>query len=198
MKAIAHILEDFGAPRAIQAPGLSEEELETIRLEAFENGYKAGWDDAARAARDEQGHIAADLARNLQDLSFTYHEAHGHVLSAVKPLLEDIVGKLLPESMGDSLALRIIDQLQELARARATVEVEILVAPDNLPVLESLTEQDFGFPVAIRGDDTLSEGQVFLRFSEEETQIDLGEVSDGIRNALAGFFAQQERKEDHG
>ncbi|WP_010141302.1 FliH/SctL family protein [Oceanicola sp. S124] len=198
MKAITHILEDFGAPRVVQSPGLSEEELETIRLEAFENGYKAGWDDAARAARDEQGHIAADLARNLQDLSFTYHEAHGHVLGAVKPLLEDIVGKLLPESMGESLALRIIDQLQALARDKASVAVEILVAPDNLPVLETLAEQDFGFPVKILGDDTLPDGQVYLRFGEEETQIDLGEVSDGIRKALAGFFAEQERKQDHG
>ncbi|PJE27392.1 flagellar assembly protein FliH [Pseudooceanicola antarcticus] len=198
MKSIARILEDFGAPRPTHAPGLSEEELETIRLEAFENGYKAGWDDAAKAARDEQGHIAADFARNLQDLSFTYHEAHGHVLSAVKPLLEDIVEKLLPDAARETLGLRVVDQLEALAREKSTVAVEISVAPDNLRLVEGLADQDFGFPVVMQGDDTLSEGQVFLRFGTEETEIDLGEVTEGIRGALAGFFAEQERKEDHG
>lgn len=198
MKSIARILEDFGAPQATHTPGLSEEELETIRLEAFENGYKAGWDDAARAARDEQGHIAADFGRNLQDLSFTYHEAHGHVLAAVKPLLEDIVQKILPDAARETLGLRVADQLEALAREKSAVPVEIAVAPDNLPILEGLTEQDFGFPLAIQGDDTLSDGQVFLRFGAEETEIDLGEVTEGIRAALAGFFAEQERKEDHG
>ncbi|PJE26658.1 hypothetical protein PSM7751_02789 [Pseudooceanicola marinus] len=198
MKPIARILEDFGRPDATAPPGLSEEELETIRLEAFENGYKAGWDDAAKAGREEQAHIGADLARNLQDLSFTYHEAHSHMLASVKPLLQEIVGKILPEAARDTLGLRVAEQLEALARERSATAVEISVAPENRAVVDGLAEQDFGFPVRVQSDDTLSEGQVFLRFGEEETEIDLGAVTDGIRDALAGFFAEQERMEHHG
>lgn len=198
MKPIVNILEDFSAPEATPDKGLSEEELETIRLEAFETGYKAGWDDAARAAKEEQSHITADFARNLQDLSFTYHEAHSQVLAAVKPLLEDIVDKILPETARETIGLRLKDQLEELARRKARQRVEITVAPANLPAVEALTEQDFGFPLVVAGDDTLSDGQVFLSLGEEETEIDLGEVTDGIRTALAGFFAEQERIEQHG
>ena len=65
-------------------------------------------------------------------------------------------------------------------------------------MVDGLAEQDFGFPVRVQSDDTLSDGQVFLRFGEEETEIDLGAVTDGIRDALAGFFAEQERMEHHG
>ncbi|MGI3164019.1 ABC transporter ATP-binding protein [Pseudooceanicola sp. 200-1SW] len=198
MKPIVRLLEDFGRPEAVAAPGLSEDELETLRLEAFENGYKAGWDDAAKASQEEQAHIGADLARNLQDLSFTYHEAHSHMLSSVKTLLEEIVGKILPETARDTLGPRVAEQLETLARQRTAPAVEISVAPSNRGVIDGLAEQDFGFPVRVESDDTLSDGQVFLRFGEEETEIDLGEVTDGIRDALAGFFAEQERMESHG
>lgn len=198
MKQIARILEDFGLPRAEATRGLSEEELETLRLEAFENGYQAGWEDASKAAREEQGHVAADFARNLQDLSFTYTEAQSQMLAAMKPLLDDIVDKILPETARETIGLRVKDQLDALARRRATQPVEVVAAPDNIAVIEQLTEQDFGFPLVVAADDTLSDGQVFLRFGEEETEIDLGEVTEGIRTALAGFFAEQERMQQHG
>ncbi|WP_368484348.1 ABC transporter ATP-binding protein [Pseudooceanicola sp. HF7] len=200
MKQIAMILEDFGAPRRAPAatPAMSEEELETIRLEAFENGYKAGWDDAAKAMKEEQGHITSDFARNLQDLSFTYHEAHSHVLAAIRPLLNDVIDTVVPELARETLALRVKDQLEELATRKAAQRVEIVVVQDHVPVIEALLEEDFGFPLSVTADDTLSEGQVFLRFGEEETEIDLAAVTDGIRQAVEGFFTEQERKVQNG
>ncbi|QPM91274.1 FliH/SctL family protein [Pseudooceanicola algae] len=199
MKQITRILEDFGASRTnAPAPAMSDDELETIRLEAFENGYKAGWDDSSKAQREEQGHITADFARNMQDLSFTYHEAHSHVLAAIRPLLTDIIDTVVPELARETLALRVRDQLEELATRKAVQKVEIASAALHLPVIEALLEEDFGFPLIIAPDDTLSEGQVFLRFGEEETEIDLGAVTDGIRQAVEGFFTEQERKVQNG
>lgn len=199
MKQIASILEDFGAPQPRPAPpGLSEEELETIRLEAFENGYKAGWDDSSNAARDEQSHITADFARNLQDLSFTYHEAHSQVLAAIRPLLAEVIDKVVPELSRDSLGARVREELEALAQDRAGQPVELVVAPGNLATAEGLLDQDHGFPLQAVVDETLSEGQVFLRFGQEETEIDLNAVTEGIRQAVDGFFTEQERKVQHG
>jgi flagellar biosynthesis/type III secretory pathway protein FliH len=198
MKQIARILEDFGTPHLPTAPAMSDEELETIRLEAFENGYKAGWDDAAKALREEQSHITSDLARNLQDLSFTYTEAHSAVLAAIRPLMGDIIDKVVPELARETLGLRIKDELEQLAKRKASQRVEILVSPENLVTTEGLMSQDFGFPLAVVADDTLSEGQVFLRFDDEETEIDLNAVTEGIRQAVDGFFTEQERKIQNG
>jgi flagellar biosynthesis/type III secretory pathway protein FliH len=192
MKQIARILEDFGTPHLPTAPAMSDEELETIRPEAFENGYKAGWDDAAKALREEQSHITSDLARNLQDLSFTYTEAHSAVLAAIRPLMGDIIDKVVPELARETLGLRIKDELEQLAKRKASQRVEILVTT------EGLMSQDFGFPLAVVADDTLSEGQVFMRFDDEETEIDLNAVTEGIRQAVDGFFTEQERKIQNG
>ena len=67
-----------------------------LQLDAFEEGYRAGWDDAIKAQSDDRTRIS-EFAQNLQDLSFTYHEAYSHAINAMTPLLEDIVRSVLPK-----------------------------------------------------------------------------------------------------
>ena len=97
------------------------------------------------------------------------------MLASVKPLLQEIVGKILPEAARDTLGLRVAEQLKALARERsATGRWRFRWPPKNRAVVDGLAEQDFGFPVRVQSDDTLSDGQVFLRFGEEETEIEPG------------------------
>lgn len=56
--------------------------LEEARLASYDSGYAAGWEDATAAQSGDQSRIRAELARNLQALSFTYQEARSHVLRA--------------------------------------------------------------------------------------------------------------------
>ncbi len=101
-------LEVFDAtPAAKPDPGLVTTQVSAIeesKLASYEQGYKAGWDDAAAALAEDQTRIRADLARNLQQLSFTYQEARSHILKAVEPLLEEMVGRLLPDMARETLA----------------------------------------------------------------------------------------------
>ena len=60
--------------------------LEDAKLASFESGYSAGWEDAAAAQADDQTRVSADLARSLQSLTFTYHEARNHVLKAIEQI----------------------------------------------------------------------------------------------------------------
>ena len=62
------ILESFDAASLVTASGAEsgDSELEEDRLRAFDQGYKDGWDDAAKAHAEEQRRISAELAANLQ------------------------------------------------------------------------------------------------------------------------------------
>lgn len=71
--------------------------MEETRQHAYEAGYKAGWEDASSAHAAGQAELRAEVARNLQAMSFTYHEARGQILRAIEPLLTDIAASLLPE-----------------------------------------------------------------------------------------------------
>ena len=196
--SIAHLLEDFGTPTAAAPPPLSEVELESLRLEAFENGYKAGWEDAVRAGSEEQTRISEDFARNLQDLSFTYHEAHAQVMQSMGALLQDIVDTILPDAVRATIGARVVEQMNEMARDHGAQVIEIVTAPADAPAIAALLTRDFGFPVRTAQDDTLAEGQVFLRMAQDERQIDMDAVMTGIRQAVAGLLEESERTIRHG
>lgn len=188
--SIAHLLESFESFRNDDSPAIaiSELSLEEAKLEAFERGYKAGWDDATQAQTEDRQRVTGDFANNLQELGFTYHEAYSHLTRALKPVLDQIVTSVLPDIARKSLGPRIVEQLAELAQAEGRQQVEIVVSPANADLMRTLLEKDTGFPVALIEEASLGEGQAFLRFGETERHIDHDEVLSGISEAVDAFF----------
>lgn len=191
--SIHHLLEDFGG--LVQSVGgVSVTANENELLDSFEQGYKAGWEDAVRAKSEERTSISADLARNLQDLSFTYHEAHAAVLADMAPVFEQIVMKILPQAAQETLGWQIIEQLTELVGGQDPQDVEITVSSDNHEAVAAILPENLPFPVSIMRDASLTEGQSHIRFGSRERRIDVGEALQGLSQALAGFV-HQSRKE---
>ncbi|MDQ2090574.1 FliH/SctL family protein [Marimonas arenosa] len=188
--SISHLLESFEG--ADQDDGgsisMSELSLEEEKLEAFERGYKAGWDDAAKAQAEDRNHLTSDFANNLQELSFTYHEASGHLARALRPVMTQIVEAVLPEIARKSFGPRIAEQLTGLALAVGKQRVEIVVAPQNIALVRGLLDEDPGFPVQLVEEPSLGAGQAYLRFGDGERQIDHDEVLSRIAKALDAFF----------
>ena len=196
--SIGDFLEDFSPGVRRGTSAISEDEIESQKLDSFEKGYKAGWEDALKSLSEEQARISGDFARNLQDLSFTYHEAHAQVMQSMGPLLREIVDKILPVAMRETLGARIAEQLEELARKHGAQPMEIVTSPADMTAVNALLGEDFGFPVQAAVDDTLAEGQVFLRLAEEERQIDMASVLDTIRQGIDGLIDSTERELRHG
>ena len=198
MTRLAAFLEDFGAGTAIVhgEPGqtISEAELEGRRLEAFEEGYRAGWDDAIKAQSDDRSRISSALGQHLQDLSFTYHEAYAHVMNAMAPLLDEIGRVVLPEIARSTLGAHIMAELQRAAQEVGTLEVVIAVSPANAEAVAPLLESGFGFPVRLETDETLAEEQADIRFADSERQVDLGALIASVREAVEGFTYENRRK----
>lgn len=162
--------------------------LEDEKLASYETGYRAGWDDASTALNEDQTRIRSELARNLQTLAFTYHEARGHVLKAVEPLLLQIVGQLLPEIARETLAPFVLETLMPLAEGLGDSPVTLVINPAARPAVEALLEQATGLPLTIEEEPTLGEGQVYIRLGTVETQVDLDKATADIAAAVRGFF----------
>lgn len=197
---IAHVLEDFGSSELTSQSTIeiSEVGFEEKRLEAFEQGYKAGWDDAIKAQADDQTRVASDFALNLQDLSFTYQEALGSLTKAMSPLFALIVNKVLPQMAQATLGVHVVEQLTEMARSEAEQPIEIVVSPENAPSIRILAERDLAMPIVITEEDSLGDGQVFLRFGATEREVNLDQVLNGISDAVDAFFYQAEPELKHG
>lgn len=196
--SIAHLLENFDAVEQAPVPAISEVELENLKLEAFETGYKAGWDDAVKARSEETDRITEDFARNLSDLSFTYHEAHAEMMNSMGLLLHDIVEKVLPRAVQETIGMHVVEQLTAMAQENGSQRVEIVTSAQDLDAVRGMMTGNFGFPVDAVSDETLAPGQVFLRMAQDERQIDLDAVLSGIRDAVAGLLDESERTLKHG
>lgn len=194
MTSIAHLLEDFGGESDGLPVTLTEMSLEEERLASFEKGYQAGWDDSLKAQRDDARQVAADLAQNLRDLSFTYEEAYAAVLKAIAPVIEQALRTVLPRVSQDMLLPRVSEVLVDLAAHHGRQPVSIKAAPSDLAALEHLREAMPDLEVAIDADAVLSTGQVQIGFGEVERDIDMAEVLQTIDAALAAFFSEQRRE----
>jgi flagellar assembly protein FliH len=195
-------LEVFEAAAERQAGGatvvLDSGDLEETRLAAYDEGYKAGWDDAVAAQDGDASQTRSEVARNLQALSFTYHEARTHVLRALQPLLVDLVGQLLPQIARDSLPYHLAETLMPLAEQAAEAPVTLLVNAGTRGAVEALLASRAGLPVTIVEEPTLGDGQAWLQLGEIETRIDLDAAAADLRALLSDFFSLNAKEPRHG
>ena len=110
--SLSHRYRNFGGSKASAEPTseASSETNEDQQLQAFEKGYQAGWDDAVKAQADSIAKVSAEFGQNLQDMSFTYHEALSKLTLSIQPVLAEIIDKLLPSLAQKTLGPQIVGQ----------------------------------------------------------------------------------------
>lgn len=200
MTSLAMYLEDFGTPvSGMTSLTMSDETLETERLEAFDKGYRAGWDDAIKAKSDEGAQLADGVAQSLQDLSFTYHEVHAQILSNLGPLFDEILGKMLPALAQETLGAHVADQLAGLARDIGKVEVEVSVAPGaGDHVSQLIGAAATSLPISVIESANVPVGRADMRLGGKEITIDLAQVSAQILDAVRAVLEDQTMVQAHG
>jgi flagellar biosynthesis/type III secretory pathway protein FliH len=162
--------------------------VEEAKVASFEQGYTAGWDDAVAAQQGDQGRIRADLARNLQSLSFTFQDARSHVLQSIRPLILEMVNRLLPEVAREALAPTVLEAVMPLAEELADAPLTLVLNPAIRAQVEELLTQATGLPMVIDEEPTMPDGQVYIRFGSSETKVDLAQVTADIGIAVRAFF----------
>lgn len=172
--------------------------LEETKLQSYDAGYSAGWEDATAAQANDQTRIGADLARNLQSLGFTFHEARTHVLQALEPLFSEIVGRLLPQLSRETLAATVLDVLMPMAEKLADTPVTLVLNPAVRASVEALLQQTTSMPLNIVEEPSLSEGQIYLKLAGSETEINLDRAIAEITSAVRGFFKLHQQDHKHG
>lgn len=177
---------------------LQSAEIEEARLKSYELGYAAGWEDAVAAAKEEEGRFAVELANNLQHLSFTYQQARRHLLTSIRPVLQELATRLLPELSREALAPVVLDTLMPLIDDAADQPIGLKLNPLARPAVERLLSQAAGLPLLIEEEPTLGEGQVYLRLGEAEYRVDLDQATAEIIKAVHDFFDYSERDESDG
>jgi flagellar biosynthesis/type III secretory pathway protein FliH len=172
--------------------------VEEAKITSYEQGYSAGWEDASAAQQGDHTRIRADLARSLQSLSFTFQDARGHVLQAIRPLILEMTNRLLPEVARQSLGPTVLDALMPLADQLADAPLTLVLNPAVRDRVEGLVAEATGLPMVIEEEPSLSEGQVYIRLGPKEQKVDLDRATSDITAAVRGFFNLPEKDTSNG
>ncbi|WP_204112692.1 hypothetical protein [Shimia biformata] len=187
MSTIAHLLEDFTAltPETQGTDGAPAGESEL--LDSFEQGYKAGWDDAIKAKSDNATNVSDDLAQNLRDLSFTFHEAHAAMMAEVTSVLDDIVAAAIPDILHATMGERLKSELLSLAESQSDQPAHIRAHPDDLDAVSSSLPDSADLPVKVLTDPALTPGRVEFQLGGRERALDVSDIARDIVNAVTGL-----------
>lgn len=183
--SIVHLLQDF----TLQAESgkfqlLDEETLEEHRLAAFEQGYSAGWEDAVKAQEQSRGQISTELARSLEDMSFTYHEATNRMALSLEAMFQSLVNVVLPEALDRGFATRLAEQLTDMAREQIGQPVQILVPKGCAADVDALLPQKLSLPTRVIEDPSLEPGRAQLQVGTSQREVDCS----GLLAAVAEAF----------
>lgn len=192
------VFEATGIRSGATSVTLEQNALEEAKLASYEQGYSAGWEDAAAAQSGDQARMRADIARNLQSLGFTFQDARVHILRSVEPLLGDIVGRLLPALAREALAPMVRETLMPLAESLAEAPVTLILNPASREAVEVFLAKTTGLPLTIVEEPSLGEGQVYLKLGDAEARIDLDAAVSAITAAVQGFYSLVEEDRKYG
>jgi flagellar assembly protein FliH len=197
MTRIAHLLEDFsqiGAARRDSDLALSEDR----RLEVFEEGYSAGWADAAKAYTEDRTRADMTIAAAVSDMAFTFHEAQNAMLQALAPFLGQLVDTVLPEMARQGLGLQVREALLAALTRDHPPDAMISARPDTLEAIRRALPDPAPMPLRLQPDPTLADGQVILRIGQREQEINNEALLTQIRDAMAAFFATEPKEARYG
>lgn len=171
--------------------------LEEMKLSAYERGYVAGWEDSERQAEREALDRRAAVERQVEALNFTYHDARGHVLRAMDPVLRAMLETLIPEAARAALIPEVIAQLLPLAQDLSEAPVTLHVAEGCRAEFEAALAGLVLPPLEIRESAELGPGQAEFAFDQKETRVDLTAAAEALHGAISRFYQIQTEESRH-
>jgi len=198
--SIAHLLEDFSSRSGRGDAGqmMSDVAIEEQRLESFEKGYSAGWEDALANHAKEGAQLTAGLVDGIEKLNFSYHDALQQLFEKVEPVFEVLTRAILPEAIAAAFGPQIVEELKDMAHDGAEVPLVLSVPPGMAASIYPVLEASGFTELTLEEDDTLGPAQASLRLGETGREVDGSGVLETIRNAVDTFIYQTKEDIRHG
>lgn len=197
MTGITHILEDFAHIGTAQREA-DEVMSEDRRLQVFEDGYSAGWADAAKAYTEDRTRADMTLAATFSDMAFTFQEAQNAILKGLAPFLGQLVDTVLPDLARQTIGLQVCDILMSCMTCDPPQEAVLSGSPATLEAVRRALPDPLSMPLRMMPDPSLGDGQAILRIGMREQEINIDNLIARIRDAVTAFFATEPKEARYG
>ncbi len=199
-------LEDFGQPEGRPDPSSDlpfpvpdapsatpadavQQEAETTGLDAFEQGYRSGWDDCIANETEERRRIGADLGVALSEISLSAETIRRELLASIAPVLDGIAAQLLPRMASEAVAPVVMEEIRAIVSGQGPMTLEVLASPQKCATIESLIQTATELAVTVVPEPAFAEGQVSIRFGDQRRDIDLSDAAARMADLIRTFAA---------
>lgn len=183
--------EIFDLPQAVTQPlAIEPATFEAAKLEAYERGYSAGWDDALSGQAEQDAKARDAVLQQLQECAFTYHEARQIILRSVEPVLRAMADAVLPQMMRDLLGDQVMTHLQEELLRQTDRPMRLRHHPSTTAVLQEVVTRQTGLTLDLVADPALAEGRFLLERGDCEVDLDLDRLCSDIRDRVQDHLRQ--------
>lgn len=191
--SISHILSDFTALQAT-ADFQQPDAMETFRLEVFETGYKAGWDDAAKAYDETNTRLSNDVLRNLCDLSLEHQSNYAQLQTRLTTIVNEISNVLIPTVADQSFAPKLIFFVEQQLKDTGMDTLDLHLDSKTARRLGDLMTPDLAGRINLKVSPDLSETQAILQINGDAIEFTFKDAIEKLSDELAGFLSQQTKK----
>lgn len=166
---------------------------------AWQEGHAAGLAEGhARALADCQS-LSETVVTRIEDMRFTHAEAQAQVLSALRPLFETLIDRVLPVLQETSTTLHLQRLLSDAAARDAEAPLLLRLSPAEADAFGPGLVCRPGPPVRIEADPALVDGEAVLGSAPSlETALDVPTLLETARSALSALVDDMEERTDHG
>jgi len=189
-------LEEFEPSFSLSDKAGQSAALEDSRLEGFETGYQAGWDDAEAARGQTEAARRDEIIASLKALNLTFTAARAEVLQALSPLITELVSRCLPQVAHSALPGLVTEALNPWIEAGIRDGITLLCNPADMALLQDFSAEVEG--VSLQEDVTTPSGEVWLRSAEGELRIDTAAALVEVSRSIEEFFTLAEQERRHG
>lgn len=162
----------------------------------FQKGFKAGQAALCDSLQTRQTEELGAISSTLADMTFGFEEARQHLLSALAPLMAQVIDEIIPAILKDTFALHLEDVVQGMCVDAFETPVKINVSPQMFETLSAAT-LDIPPQFALTADPAIADGQAVITSEHASLIMDHHALFEGLRVALRSPEIT-ERKTDNG
>jgi hypothetical protein len=197
----AYRLETFapasGNPRGRKNP--VEQQIESVREEAYHAGFLAGQAMATEAHLDDQRRLTAEFIEALADSRMSNEAARCHVVASLVPAIEALAAAIAPALAEAGLGREIARLVERAILTAPGVRPRLRVAPEMADTIaDILQERGLGAVIEEAPDLMPREAQIFWDQGYDHLDLDacIAQATACIASHLAAGRAAQGNGDD--
>lgn len=184
----------MGKPAFLESFELIEGGGDAPPSDDWNDGHSAGFAEGLAAAAEDQSALTSGLVQTFADMRFGYKEARNHMIAALGPMFQSLIGAFAPAFAKEMLVPHIAAQLSANAIANVGATVILSVHPGQKDGVAAALAEWTDLPFRLQADPSLAPDQAILTSTLGEVAIDLDGLIAQTQDILSALLDTSEQQ----